>query len=271
MDESYIHATHTKQNAWSSDAEPCLQVPIATGKRAIIVNAGNENGFVPNAALVFKSGIKTGDYHNDMNFENYEKWLKTQLIPNLPPRSVLVIDNAPYHNVQLNKAPTSSSRRAEMTDWLAVRNIPFCDSMYKPDLYTLIKLNKPRFVMYKIDAMLEEHGHSTLRLPPYHPDLNPIELIWASVKDYVAKKNVTFNLDDAIKLVNEKFNAITKEEWASCCRHAVECEEKYFVLEREIDLTSEQIIISLGEDDSSSDSSDIDEDEGELSGVEPLP
>jgi hypothetical protein len=69
--------------------------------------------------------------------------------------------------------------------------------------------------------------------------------------------------------VNEKFNAITKEEWASCCRHAVECEEKYFVLEREIYLTSEQIIISLGEDDSSSDSTDIDEDEGELSGVEP--
>jgi hypothetical protein len=51
----------------------------------------------------------------------------------------------------------------------------------------------------------------------------------------------------------------------------VECEEKYFVLEREIDLTSEQIIISLGEHDSSSDSSDIDEDEGELSDVEPLP
>jgi transposase len=56
-------------------------------------------GFIPGALLVFKSGLKTGDYHGDMNHENYFKWLRNQLIPNLPSNSVVVLDNASYHNI----------------------------------------------------------------------------------------------------------------------------------------------------------------------------
>lgn len=39
----------------------------------IIVHAGPEHGFVPNALLTFKSGTKSGDYHDEMNYMNYEK------------------------------------------------------------------------------------------------------------------------------------------------------------------------------------------------------
>jgi hypothetical protein len=42
---------------------------------------------------MFKSETKSGDYHHEMNFDNDEKWLKTKLIPNLPPNSVLLVDN----------------------------------------------------------------------------------------------------------------------------------------------------------------------------------
>lgn len=41
-----------------------------------------------------------------MNFNNYVKWIREKLMPNIPPNSVIVVDNAPYHNVQLNPAPT---------------------------------------------------------------------------------------------------------------------------------------------------------------------
>jgi hypothetical protein len=153
---------------------------------------------------MFKSGTKSGDYHHEMNYYNYEGCLKTKLIPNLPPNSVLLVDNAAYHNVQLNPAPTSSSRLSAMIDWLSGRGIPFGDRMCKPELYSLIKLRKPQFKTFKIYALLAKHVHSVLRLPPYHPDLNPIELIWVSIKEYVARKNVGFRLDDAIKLAEEK-------------------------------------------------------------------
>jgi hypothetical protein len=66
----------------------------------IILNAGGDNGFVPGTYARWKSTYKTGDYHDSMNYDNYEKWVTRQLIPNLPANSVVVIDNAPYHNKQ---------------------------------------------------------------------------------------------------------------------------------------------------------------------------
>ena len=47
------------------------------------------------------AGAKTGDYHNDMNNENFMKWVNDQLLPNMPEKSVLVVDNASYHNVPI--------------------------------------------------------------------------------------------------------------------------------------------------------------------------
>jgi hypothetical protein len=55
----------------------------------------------PNALLVFTSGLKFVDYHKKMLSDNHEKWLKTNLIPNTPPDSVLTIYNATYHNIHV--------------------------------------------------------------------------------------------------------------------------------------------------------------------------
>jgi hypothetical protein len=133
----------------------------------------------------------------------------------------------------------------------------------------------PRFKTFKIDAVLVEHGLSVLRLPPYHPDLHPIELIWASVKEYIARKNVSFRPDDATKLAEEKFNIIMKEEWSSRCNNAHQCKQNYLQLEPIVDDISEQIVVNLQNDsDTSSCSSSEEEeeeiakeDDGELSGT----
>uniref|UniRef100_A0A8D9E559 Tc1-like transposase DDE domain-containing protein n=1 Tax=Cacopsylla melanoneura TaxID=428564 RepID=A0A8D9E559_9HEMI len=210
-----------------------------------------------------------------MNFENYQKWIQERLIPNLPTNSVVVIDNAPYHNVQVNRAPTSSSRKSEMTKWLSERNIPHSESMLKPQLYTLIKLYKPQHKTFKIDSILANAGHSALRLPPYHPDLNPIELVWSQLKGRVAKRNVNFSMSEVTKLVTEECNAITEEDWRSCCNHTRKIEEAYMEREPLLDVMSEEIVIHLGRD-SSSETSESDyscseiESDGSLSGVENL-
>jgi hypothetical protein len=73
----------------------------------------------------------------------------------------------------------------------------------KPELYSLIKVRKPRFRTFKSDALLAEHGDSALRLPPHHPDLNPIEMRRGWVKEYVARKNIGLSRDNAMKLAEE--------------------------------------------------------------------
>ncbi|CAG4975819.1 unnamed protein product [Colias eurytheme] len=194
-----------------------IKKPISKGNRLVIVHAGGEAGFVPNALLTFKAGTKSGDYHNNMNSENYERWLRTKLIPNLPPNSVVVVDNASYHNKQLDAAPTSNTKKADMQTWLQQKEIKFDESMLKPELYNLIKKYKEQFKKFNIDAILNETGHAVLRLPPYHPDLNQIEMAWSQIKGYVASKNVSWNLARITDLVNDKVNLMGATEWAKLC------------------------------------------------------
>lgn len=46
-------------------------------------------------------------------------------------------------------------------------------------------------LIFKSDEIITKAGHTVLRLPPYHPDLNPIEMIWGAVKNAIASRNVT--------------------------------------------------------------------------------
>jgi hypothetical protein len=65
-----------------------------------------------------------------------------------------------------------------------------------------------KYVSYKVDGIVAEHNHNILRLPPYHPELNPVELIWATVKDWVAQNNTTFRMDDVIKLADQNIGNV---------------------------------------------------------------
>jgi hypothetical protein len=42
--------------------------------------------------------------------------------------------------------------------------------------------------------------------------------MWAMVKNWVAMKNVTFQLQDVQKLAEENFSSITKDEWLLVCK-----------------------------------------------------
>jgi hypothetical protein len=163
LDETYIHQNLSTNKRWDDATNESQMNPISHGSRYIIVHAGDEEGFLQGAGLVFKSGLKTGDYHDDMNGDNYSRWVITQLIPNLPPNSVVVIDNAPYHNKQSNKAPNMNANKATMQQWLRDHQIPFKKTDLKATLYDLIKEHKHKFITYEFDALFEEKGHTVLR------------------------------------------------------------------------------------------------------------
>lgn len=107
--------------------------------------------------------------------------------------------------------------------------------------------------------MAKEKGVTVLRLPPYHCELNPIELIWAQVKGYVASKNKSFKLSEIKSLLPEALESITAEKWQSCIKHVEEEEKKMRRLDGIIDDMVEQFIINVGAS-SSEESEDDDED-----------
>src|SRR5438445_13901375 len=84
-----------------------------------------KNGWIPNAKLVFKSTRKTGDYQGKMNHDLLSKWFSEQLLLNLPKHSLIIMDNAPYHNtLSLHSAPTASCKKDEIRAWFIKNRIP---------------------------------------------------------------------------------------------------------------------------------------------------
>ncbi|XP_018323739.2 uncharacterized protein LOC108735989 [Agrilus planipennis] len=154
---SVLKQLRNKSDESAVSAEKGLLQPLAKGSRLIIIHAGGKMAFIENACLIYKSGLKTVDYHVNMNYNNYRKWVQEKLLPNLS---------------------------------------------------NCIKLLK--FKIYDIDEIIQKAGHDVLRLPSYHPELNPIEYVWAALKHFVTERNVSFNLGDVKKLCEEFFSI---EKW----------------------------------------------------------
>lgn len=88
-----------------------------------------------------------------MNFSNYIKWLNNELIPNLPDKSLLVLDNASYHNILGEKHTTSGTTKSEMVNWLSELNIQVDEKLTDPEVFELIKPLNDKGKIYKDSTM----------------------------------------------------------------------------------------------------------------------
>ena len=79
-------------------------------------------------------------FYSSINTGVFTAWVIQDLLPKLPPRSVLILDNASFHKGNL------------------------------------------------MQKAIAEAGHILLYLPPYSPDLNPIEHKWAQAKSIRRKR-----------------------------------------------------------------------------------
>ena len=89
-----------------------------------------------------------------------------------------------------------------MQDWLMSHGIKY---PFKQELLSLIKLCNPRY-KYVIDEMAKAAGHEVVHIPPYHWELNPIELCWSQVKGYIKEHIKEFTLTSMKCLTYEVFN-----------------------------------------------------------------
>lgn len=209
LDESYINKNHSRDDTWYfGDDSSTISKPTGKGERLIIVNAIDEEGWIPHAKLVFKAAKKAGDYHGNMNWSVFRQWFTEQLLPNIKKNSLIIMDNAAYHNVLTEEAfpkPAYSSRKLQ--DWLTHNEIPWTKDMLKAELLELCSRFAPK-PEFAIDKLAAERGHTVLRTPPYHPELQPIEVCWAVVKGHVAVHN-DFKMSTVKHLLEDGFGKVT--------------------------------------------------------------
>ena len=78
--------------------------------------------------------------------------------------------------------------------------------------WTQLVRNVQQEKRHKVDELIMEHGHIPLRLPLYHPDLNPIELVWSEIKEG-ARHDIGSSLQQTEQLLRELFCEYSTEKW----------------------------------------------------------
>jgi len=228
LDESYVNKNHSKDFVWYYDDDgPWIQKPAGKGERLIIMNAITEDGWVPGAKVTFKSTRKTGDYHGQMNQTMFTKWFEEKLLPNIPARSLIIMDNAAYHNVLSPvSAPTPSCKKEKIRSWLEKNNFPVKEDCLKAELVDILTRVGPQ-PTYVLDEMADKQGHEVLRTPPYHPELQPIETCWGIVKNEIGR-NCDFTMNNLIRQLEIAFSKVTAETCAGLIRKTRDVEDAFW-------------------------------------------
>ncbi|XP_063541633.1 uncharacterized protein LOC134750393 isoform X2 [Cydia strobilella] len=217
-DNYYVDTTSTQKKLKNENG---TSQKASKGMRVIIVHAGGCQGFVPNACLIYETDSTSDD---SMNFNNYKQWLTNQLLPNLPENAAIVMNN---QNCIFENCPDPNSSKSFMHVWLTERNIEYEETMNKVELYDLILKGKGTFKSHTIEELVRSKGFQVLRLPSYHPDLNPMEHIWRVLKKDVVLKNVEQELTSNLNLIKERIEMIEYSLWEYACQQVVDAENQY--------------------------------------------
>ena len=189
-----------------------------------------------------------------MNTKNFEKYFAS-LCEKLPKNSVIIIDNASYHSRNSDSHPKSNWRKQQLIDWLKEKNVTIPDKALRAELWTMAKVEREKYSSKAVDEIAMRAGHTVIRLPPYHCELNPTDLAWAAEKNFVAKENCAMKLDSVEKLFRKKRKDLPREFWANCVEHVKKVEQSYRESDKIQDKQVEKLVIALkGNDSSDSDS-----------------
>ena len=255
MDETWMNQNMVPTKCWTDGTADCeAEVPPGKGPRWIVIGAGSRNGWVPSTFVMWKGNILSEDYHSEMNGEVFENWFCTRLLPNVPGNACVVIDRAPYHTLltEESKGARSTFTRQQLAMWLVAHEAKDENgTALTEDLLleqeTLVPVEgrgsrrrkgwsrqamwalatelrpKPQYLVHTwAKRFNEEHGTNVtvLILPVAHPVLNPIELIWTQLKQYVRQHNSEHDMARIRAFVLEKQTTQGASQWESVCEHS---------------------------------------------------
>jgi hypothetical protein len=204
---------------------------------------------ISNTELVFESHGSDGDYHKCMNGENFVLWMRNRLFTAFSAlypgkKMILLLDNVRYHH---HRGPLWLTPRTMDQDALAVTLAEHVSEIkvmrgtgkYRQEItikkryYQSGSKSKPpgptvtelRSALTKwledhpqvteVKRLMDARGFQLLYTPPFQPEVQPIELLWGSVKQAVAKKHVRGRtIHETQSQVQAALHSITPEQIA---------------------------------------------------------
>ncbi|CAI6363976.1 unnamed protein product [Macrosiphum euphorbiae] len=260
LDETSINSGEctikSPQDEFLQDQKTGVVNSSGKDKHLIVLNIGSEDGFVPEALLCFESKKNSRNSHDEINGETFNEWIDS-VLPRLKKKCVIIMDNASYHSVKVDKAPTSKTEKANIIKWLKDKNEIIDRPMVIPQLLEIVK--RVKHDKYVVDELAKQYDSIILRLPPHHCELNPMELAWSAVKNYVMTNNTTYKLTDVEELLIEGVERVKPNMWKDFISQTKKEEDKFWKIDFIVDdvLSAEVETVTMTIGDTSSDESSI--------------
>jgi hypothetical protein len=164
----------------------------------------------------FMGGYIGEDYHKNMDDVLFISWMRNRFIPSFSlkfpnKKCILILDNATYHHAKGDYYMNASGTKKDIIDKLKILNVqsitverdrtqvkmrPSCWNHRKSnvapsasELSNALKLEiskHPDRQRTEIKKLFDERGWQLIYTPPYTPEVQPIEKVWAFVKNYIA-------------------------------------------------------------------------------------
>ena len=143
-------------------------------------------------------------------------------------------DGAAYHKRQVDKAPMSNDPKEKIKEWLKSKGVAFDEGAFKRELLALVDEHRDTNRRYHVCDIAKAHGHEVLYTPAYHPELQPIELVWGQVKNKITECRTRMSGEEVTmqglqELFRTYLEAIPARNYVSFWRKAIEREKKYLL------------------------------------------
>ncbi|RAW40741.1 hypothetical protein PC110_g3039 [Phytophthora cactorum] len=123
------------------------------------------------------------------------------------------MDGASYHKRLTNPTPNKSLLKAEIQNWLTERKIFWDKKDIIAQLLLPVKPHRPAAI-YATHVIAAKFDHLVNFTPPYHPELQPAEMVWGLMKIHIAATDKELDTK-----VEEEFSKVTEEHWIKYYRH----------------------------------------------------
>lgn len=131
--------------------------------------------------------------------------------------------------MQKSDVPTSKTKKADLLKFCEEHGLP--DDLIKkatrPVLWKHVQNLLKENPQFEIDDLCAKKGVQLLRLPPWHPDLNPIEMIWSLLKEKVRKRNNSVKPKEVLLLAKQAYAEISPEDWSKRVQHTIRVENHF--------------------------------------------
>ena len=176
----FTHKTWTDSNlifckCWQEGEVMGIHAHLASGNRLIMLHVGGIGGCIP----LYTSHVQGSTWSWRLPWTNecdkFREVGSQETTSNFPSQPVIVLDNSPYHFLQVDRPLSIGIVKTGMI-WLGRKGIVSDETFSKNDLPVNSSTQAERDIN-RIDRILTTHGHA-VRLPPYMWP-KPIELTWA--------------------------------------------------------------------------------------------